>query len=333
MATIGSGITIGPGIIFGDTIPPVEVLYTFTNFLFTNANTSGNLGPNISRATSFYTGNSFYSGNTWISDTNYYNVTNGIQTWTVPATGTYRIIAKGAQGAPYTASAGGVGAVIQGDFSLTKGEKINIVVGQTARPPAARAGRNGSGGGGTFVVKANVSTPSTADILVIAGGGGGCGTAFLPNANASITTSGRNSTGGSYIGLGGTNGNGGGQNTGATVNGGGGGFSGNGAANSVTEAGGRAYRFGANGGVVNATYAPEGGGFGGGGAPGNGDNNRMAGGGGYSGGGASDAVGTTATSTLAGGGGGSYNNGTNQINLTDSSGNFGNGSVIVTFIG
>lgn len=333
MATIGSGITIGPGIVFGDTIPPVEVLYTFTNFLFTNANTSGNLGPNISRATSFYTGNSFYSGNTWISDTNYYNVTNGIQTWTVPATGTYRIIAKGAQGAPYTASAGGVGAVIQGDFSLTKGEKINIVVGQTARPPAARAGRNGSGGGGTFVVKANVSTPSTADILVIAGGGGGCGTAFLPNANASITTSGRNSTGGSYIGLGGTNGNGGGQNTGATVNGGGGGFSGNGAANSVTEAGGRAYRFGANGGVVNATYAPEGGGFGGGGAPGNGDNNRMAGGGGYSGGGASDAVGTTATSTLAGGGGGSYNNGTNQINLTDSSGNFGNGSVIVTFIG
>lgn len=333
MATIGSGITIGPGIVFGDTIPPVEVLYTFTNFLFTNANTSGNLGPNISRATSFYTGNSFYSGNTWISDTNYYNVTNGIQTWTVPATGTYRIIAKGAQGAPYTASAGGVGAVIQGDFSLTKGEKINIVVGQTARPPAARAGRNGSGGGGTFVVKANISTPSTADILVIAGGGGGCGTAFLPNANASITTSGRNSTGGSYIGLGGTNGNGGGQNTGATVNGGGGGFSGNGAANSVTEAGGRAYRFGANGGVVNATYAPEGGGFGGGGAPGNGDNNRMAGGGGYSGGGASDAVGTTATSTLAGGGGGSYNNGTNQVNLTDSSGNFGNGSVIVTFIG
>jgi len=221
---------------------------------------------------------------------------------------------------------------MQGDFFLTEGEKINIVVGQTARVPPARPGRNGSGGGGTFVVRSNVSTPSTADILVIAGGGGGCGTAFLPNANASITTSGRNSTGGSWIGAGGINGNGGGQSFGATANGAGAGFVSNGASNGGS-AGGRAYIFGANGGDINSTYAPEGGGFGGGGAPNNGDNNRMAGGGGYSGGGASDAVGTTATSTLAGGGGGSINNGTNQINLSNSSGNFGNGSVIITFIG
>ena len=304
-------------------------LYSFTSFTFTNANTSGNTGPTLSNLLTSYNTTTY----PWLTNTSYFNASSGIQTWTVPKTGTYTIVAKGAQGAPYTASAGGVGAVIQGNFSLTQGEKINIVVGQTARPPAARAGRNGSGGGGTFVVKNTITTPSTADILVIAGGGGGCGTAFLANANASITANGRNSTGGGYIGLGGTGGAGGGQNTGATVNGGGGGFTGNGASNSVLAAGGRAYIFGANGGVVNATYAPEGGGFGGGGAPGNGDNNRMAGGGGYSGGGASDAVGTTATSTLAGGGGGSYNNGTGQINLTDSNGNFGNGSVIITFVG
>jgi hypothetical protein len=304
-------------------------LYAFTTFTFTNANTSGNAGPNLSTFLANYNTVTY----PWLSNASYFTASNGIQTWTVPATGTYRIVAKGAQGAPYSATAGGVGAVIQGDFSLTQGETIRILVGQTARPPAARAGRNGSGGGGTFVVKSNVSTPSTADILVIAGGGGGCGTAFLPNANASITANGRQSTGGSFIGAGGTGGNGGGQSTGATANGAGGGFLGNGAANGSTEYGGRAYRFGGNGGVINATYAPEGGGFGGGGAPGNGDNNRMGGGGGYSGGGASDAVGNTATSTLAGGGGGSYNNGTNQVNATDSSGNFGNGSVVVTFIG
>ena len=304
-------------------------LYSFTTFTFTNANTSGNIGPNLSTLLSNYDTATY----TWLSNSSYFTASNGIQTWTVPTTGTYRVTAKGAQGAPYTATAGGVGAVIQGDFSLTQGEKINILVGQTARPPAARSGRNGSGGGGTFVVKSNVSTPSTADILVIAGGGGGCGTAFLANANASITANGRNSTGGIYIGLGGTGGNGGGQSVGATANGAGGGFIGNGAANTSELYGGRAYRFGGNGGIRNATYSPEGGGFGGGGAPGNGDNNRMGGGGGYSGGGASDAVGNTATSTLAGGGGGSYNNGTSQTNSTDGSGNFGNGSVIVTFIG
>ena len=309
--------------------PPSGNLYSFSTFTFTNANTGGRTGPNLSTLLSSYNTTTY----PWLSNSSNFTANNGIQTWTVPTSGTYRIIAKGAQGAPASATAGGVGAVMQGDFVLTEGQRIDIVVGQTARVPPARPGRNGSGGGGTFVVKSNIGTPSTADILVIAGGGGGCGTAFLPNANASITTSGRNSTGGSYIGLGGTNGSGGGQNTGATVNGGGGGFSGNGAANNVIEAGGRAYIFGANGGVISATYAPEGGGFGGGGAPGNGDLNRMAGGGGYSGGGASDAAGSTATSTLAGGGGGSINNGTNQINSTDSGGNFGNGSVIITFIG
>jgi hypothetical protein len=303
-------------------------LYAFSTFTFTNANTSGRTGPNLSTFLANYN----TVTNPWLSNTSYFTASNGIQTWTVPTTGTYTIVAKGAQGAPYSATAGGVGAVMQGDFALTQGEKINIIVGQTARVPPARPGRNSPGGGGTFVVKSNVSTPSTADILVIAGGGGGTGTAFLANANAAITANGRNSTGGGYIGLGGTNGNGGGQNTGATLNGGGGGFLSNGASNGGT-AYGRGYLFGANGGDISATYAPEGGGFGGGGAPNNGDFNRMSGGGGYSGGGASDASGSSSTSTLAGGGGGSINNGTNQINATDSSGNFGNGSVVITFVG
>lgn len=306
---------------------PSEDLYSFSTFTFTNANIGGRTGPNLSTLLSSYD----TITNPWLSNSSNYTAANGIQTWTVPTTGTYTIIARGAQGAPASATAGGVGAIMQGDFALTQGQKINIVVGQTARVPPARPGRNGSGGGGTFVVKSNVSTPSTADILVIAGGGGGCGTAFLPNANASITTSGRNSTGGFYIGQGGTNGNGGGQSFGATSNGAGAGFLSNGAANGL--GGGIAYIFGANGGAINSTYAPEGGGFGGGGAPNNGDLNRMGGGGGYSGGGASDASGNTATSTLAGGGGGSFNSGSNQINATNSSGNFGNGSVTITFIG
>jgi hypothetical protein len=315
-----SGINVG-------SIEPTG-LYTFTTFTFTNGNTGGNTGPTLANLLSNYN----TSVNPWLNNSLYYTAANGIQTWTVPKTGTYRIVAKGAQGAPFTATAGGVGAVMQGDFSLTQGDKINILVGQTARPPPARPGRNGSGGGGTFVVRSNVSTPSTADILVIAGGGGGCGTAFVANANASITTTGKTAAGGFYNGTGGINGNGGGQSFGATANGAGGGFLGNGASNGGS-AGGRAYIFGGRGGDTNATYAPQGGGFGGGGAPNNGDNNRMAGGGGFSGGGASDATGSSPTSTLAGGGGGSYNSGLNQVNGTDSSGNFGNGSVIVTFIG
>lgn len=314
------------GNINGVRISGLDPLYTFSNFTFTNGNSVGRTGPTTTTLRSLYD----TTANTWINNDSYFTTANGIQIWTVPVTGTYTIVAKGAQGGPVQANCGGVGAVMQGDFYLVRGDKIKILVGQTATVNPARLYRDSPGGGGTFVVKNKTGAATVADVLVIAGGGGGTGSAFLAAANASIGTSGQTAVGGTYNGLGGTNGAGGGQSTGATANGAGGGLLTDGASNGG--GGGQAFNNGGLGGTVNATYAPTGGGFGGGGAPNNGDLNRMAGGGGYSGGGASDAVGSAAGSTVGGGGGGSYNAGTNQINLGNASGNFGNGSVAITFI-
>lgn len=91
-------------------------------------------------------------------------VTNGIQSITIAETGTYRIVAEGAQGASGSVSyVGGRGVQMQADFPLTAGDTLYIVVGQQG---IASQG-NGAGGGGSFVVTTG-NTP-----LLIAGGGGG----------------------------------------------------------------------------------------------------------------------------------------------------------------
>ena len=58
---------------------------------------------------------------------------------------------------------GGKGARMRGDFDLTEGEKLKILVGQMGKGGYAASG----GGGGTFVAKSD----NTA--LIVAGGGGG----------------------------------------------------------------------------------------------------------------------------------------------------------------
>ena len=102
--------------------------------------------------------------------------TTGYQEWTVPKSGTYRIEAKGAQGAQSSNAGGytvGKGAYIRGDFSLTKGDIYFILVGQAGQTQ----NQNGGGGGGSFVVKKTTSVlngpADLSKILVIAGGGGG----------------------------------------------------------------------------------------------------------------------------------------------------------------
>jgi hypothetical protein len=113
-------------------------------------------------------------------------VIGGIQNWTVPATGLYRITATGAAGAPAGGAVdGGGGARLSSEFNLTAGNTLQIVVGQRGQvgrdDEKSRAGtqngpdtpqsigeeRNGGGGGGSFVVTAADSP------MVIAGGGGG----------------------------------------------------------------------------------------------------------------------------------------------------------------
>lgn len=322
---VGPGITIGGGI----EITSVGPIYEFTSFTFTTASTSGRTGPDLATLLSSYDTATY----PWLTDTDNFNmITTGYQLWTVPATGIYRITAQGAQGAPTEADAGGRGAIITGDFSLTAGDKIQILVGQTADINPARQYRSSAGGGGSFVVNYTGETNTVDDILVIAGGGGGTGsTPIDPECDAQTGTSGgrarRNNT--NAGGTGGTNGNGGNLGN-ATANGAGGGFLTNGTTSS--SASGLSFLNGALGGAINASFAPNGGGFGGGGAPNNGDLNRFSGGGGFSGGGASNTLGSAAESNAGGGGGASYNSGDNQSALGGASGNYGAGSVVIELL-
>lgn len=310
--------------------PPI---YSFSSFTFTTGGITGRTGPSKATLLSSYDTVTY----SWLSNTAYFNMlTNGIQLWTVPKTGLYRITAKGAQGAPTQASAGGRGAIIIGEFNLTVQEKLQILVGQTTSVASGRLYRSSSGGGASWVVKyteiGNPSSNVVADILIVAGGGAGTGsTPILSASDASVTTSGNTAASGSLKGAGGTGGNGGGASAGATANGAGGGFLTDGGSNGGS-AGGRSWKNGGLGGDTNATYAPLGGGFGGGGAVNNGDFNRFSGGGGYSGGGASDTGTSSAQSSAGGGGGGSYNAGSNQSSSSGASGNFGGGSVLIEFL-
>lgn len=266
-------------------------LYSFIDATFTSGGVGGRTGPNISQARTGLTGTGV---DVWKGNTAFFDVSSGIQLWTVPETATYRIEAAGAGAWNYRQ--GGYGARIRGTFALTQGEVIRILVGQTPTP----GGENNQGGaaGGTFVTRAPHNT--NASILVIAGGGGGGHQGGnQPNSHGNSTgTSGRpgTSSGGTP---GSSGGGGGGQDAG-----GGGGFFTNGTAGGGSR-GGFAY---VNGGFGSDEGGTEDGGFGGGGSSGN---SHGGGGGGYSGGAGSGP------SPHHGGGGGSFSNGIVTDNQLD----------------
>ena len=213
-------------------------------------------------------------------------VTDGYQSWVVPQTGTYSIEAWGAQGGTQHYGIGGRGARMKGEFDLTGGQVLVIVVGQK--------GSDGSsfqvgGGGGTFVAL-NGDTP-----LIVAGGGGGAGNCSGYNL--------AQMDGKSAIG----DGNGGsGGNNGTWCGCGGDGSPGGGFATDGTPSGGDAFL---NGAVGDDTERPGQcvdsglGGFGGGGNGGNGGG----GGGGYEGGDGGGSI----SGTSPGKGGESFNTGAN----------------------
>lgn len=241
-----------------------------------------------------------------VSDT--FSYSGSIITWTVPAGVTsLHIDARGAQGGNNGSStvAPGLGAIMTGDFTVTPGQQLRILVGQNNN-----AGNGG--GGGTFVTDIS-NVP-----MIVAGGGGGGGAANdSPLKHGQTGTSGGNGSGGG--GNGGTGGNGG--SIGASfASGAGGGLLTDGQDGWTANSGGDAF---VNGGAgANVGFGI--GGFGGGG---NGSGYVVgAGGGGYSGGGSgSNSVGGGGV----GGGGGSYNAGTNQVNSSGT--NSGNGLVIITY--
>ena len=129
---------------------------------FTNAGATGRNGPTQNQI------NTAYSGTTLENKVTIN--TQGIQEWTVPATTTYTIDAYGAEwrrGKWLPVK----GARIKGDFDLTAGDVIKIVVGQTGLAVTMSSSSGGGGGGGTFVMKSTYN--NDASVLVIAGGGGG----------------------------------------------------------------------------------------------------------------------------------------------------------------
>ena len=151
-----------------------------------------------------------------------------MQTFSVPATGNYKIEAWGAQGGNAGNTASGKGGYTSGNIELTKGEKLYIYVGGAGSSTRASVSEHidggyngggstegqsccgrtyGSGGGSTDIRLVNGDwndSTSLASRIMVAGGGGG---SF-------------NGSGGGYAGglkgFNGTTNNGWGPGTGAT---------------------------------------------------------------------------------------------------------------------
>ena len=285
--------------------PAQATLYAFTSHTFTNCSATGPTGPTKTACRTAYS-------TTWDESDSYFNTSSGIQLWTVPVNGTYRITAIGAHGSNTEGSTLGYGTSIRGDFTLTQSSILKVLVGHYASNSGG-----GGGGGGSFVVDSATST-----IYTIAGGGGGSGsgggwslTDPSLTKDASTTTSGRPGTrylGTETGGAGGTNGSAGGATV-SSWNG----FPGAGYSGDASVGGANSFLNGGAGGTANV-YST--GAFGGGGA---GGQYGAGGGGGYSGGGAN-------ARHAPGGGGGSFNSGTNQINIISSE--LTNGSVTIELL-
>ena len=135
-----------------------EILVAQQTYTFTNAAATGSVGPTQAQINAAYLTTNL-NGSVVISPT------AGIQTWTVPSNGGYRIECRGGQG---VGAYGGRGANMAGDFTLTAGTVLKILVGQKGEMSAnTSANAQYGGGGGSYVTNlANVP-------YVIAGGGGG----------------------------------------------------------------------------------------------------------------------------------------------------------------
>ena len=214
-------------------------------------------------------------------------VKDGKQEWIVPFAGRFRVEACGASGGKgFSGAEGGRGAKVSGKVTLTKGDKLIVLVGQRGSESDYKPG---SGGGGTFVI-------SQAGPLLVAGGGGGGGSGNgLPGndkQNGSGVSAGSHGLGGLVCKQSGrarpTD-----SGSGAGINGSGGCQGGQSCTRITCDKGGRSFTEGGEGGKAPDIIHCHGG-FGGGGAC---TDYYPGGGGGYSGGGVHNKT---------GGGGGSF---------------------------
>ena len=271
-------------------------LYTFTTATFNTGGATGQNGPVISQARSGLAGTPAPSAwyNTYLDMT-----TQGIMKWTVPATGSYTIVAAGAVGGSPNSGGQriGYGIVITSTVSLTQATVLYIAVGQRGLNDTGAV--SAGGGGGTFIATGQGTGP----ILVAGGGGGASGTNFgaHPGGDGLLGTSGGG--GGTDYGNStlapGTNGNGatgGSSGYGGGANGGG--FYSNGTYGQIGPGSGFAQ------GSTGGSYVNGAGGFGGGACGYQNVNFMGGGGGGYSGG--CGGLRTVNGVTIPSGGGGSY---------------------------
>lgn len=255
-----------------------QITYTFTT-----AGATGRYGPTQGQLNTAYAS----------TNLNGLVVSNsGIQTWTVPVSGPYRISARGACGGNMNSQEFGTGATMIGDVNLVAGEVLKIVVGQRGID-CPNVWEGAGGGGGSFVVK-NVGNIA---LVVAAGGSGGDG---YGNYSTRQKPGGSSATGNANLA---------GVANSPLASAAGGGFIYNGQTGNVGT-GGFSFLNGANGGTCNYGNALCHGGFGGGGA---GDYYSMGGaGGGYQGGNTQGGYSNTDGLTSAY----SYNAGTNQLNTS-----------------
>jgi len=291
-------------------------------YTFSNCGQTGRTGPSQAQCNASY-------------GSGVVTVSNGVQLWTVPATGNYTIQAAGAEGGDKGdyLNQSGKGAIVSGSVSLTAGTVLAIVVGQRGgQSLSANSSGGGGGGGGSFVYNSQSNV-----LYVAAGGGGGIGagnSTRKPGRNASTSQSSGtnqqdNNNGPSSYNYFAITGNGGGSygqviGQGDYDSGGGAGWNGNGM-NGVqypgTE-GGRSRVNGFLGGNFDSSRSPyvAVGGFGGGGGASDGGG----GGGGYTGGNG----GRWNSLATGGGGGSSYVVGNN--NPSSIGNQSGHGQVIIT---
>jgi len=314
---------------------PAPELFAFTAFTFLPVvGTESTTGPTLGQC------QSAYSGTPWI--TSYFNqgTYQGYQRWTVPAAGSYYIVAGGAGGGanggvyPYGNQAGG--AVISGLFSLAKSDVLEMVVGSQGGTGAGDPyhGNERGGGGGSFVRNVTTST-----ILLVAGGGGGQPSSVHGTACNRQYFTGQGQTGPVCGGM--TTwcytsvtppllGNGG-ANNGANNGGSGGGYNSsgaNGGGHCQTGNGGGGFNNGMIGGAQGSCYgAANQGGFGGGGC---GRLGTPGGGGGYTGG---TVTGQWSSYSTWGGGGGSYNVGTMKTGVQGGNGSTRGGYGYAGYVG
>jgi len=166
-------------------------------YTFTNCGTTGKNGPSQSDCNSEYSGTSLDGEVT---------VSSGIQTWTVPSSGTYTIEVWGADGGNGDdnygyESLGGNGRKLKANFSLVQGAVLKILVGQRGgyASSSSNSTNAGGGGGGTFLTYSD-NTP----IIVASGGNGGSWGYWNVDGPDGLFSNAGHTNGGSRYGRGGS---------------------------------------------------------------------------------------------------------------------------------